>query len=97
MLYVLLRMAHCCQHMATSNTEQPIRERVTNYSKSLFVVFQSSEDTAMAPVEDNTKPKRRPNFWDGELFVLISMVSDNTILWLGINKIPICATYSRPQ
>ena len=29
------------QHMATYNMEQPIRERVTNYTKSLFVVFHS--------------------------------------------------------
>ena len=34
-LYVLLRRAHCSHHMATYNTEQQIRERVTNYSKSL--------------------------------------------------------------
>ena len=40
-LYVLLRREHCCQRMATYNMEQPIRERVTNYSKSLFVVFHS--------------------------------------------------------
>ena len=38
-LYVLLRRAHCSQHMANYNMEQSIRERVTNYSKSLFVVF----------------------------------------------------------
>ena len=40
----------------------------------------------MAPVEDTTKPKCRPNFSDGELVAVISMVSDN--------KIPICAAYS---
>ena len=40
-LYVLLQMAHCSEPMATYNTEQPIRERVTNYSKSLFLVFHS--------------------------------------------------------
>ena len=40
-LYVLLRRAHCSQHMATYNMEQPIRECVTNYNKSLFVVFHS--------------------------------------------------------
>ena len=83
---MLLRMAHCSQHMATYNMEQPIRERVTNYSKSLFVVFHSKEDTAIAPVEDTAKPKRLSNFSDGELVAMISMVSDN--------KIPICATYS---
>ena len=75
---MLLRRARCSQHMATYNMEQPIRERVTNYSKSLFVVFHSYEDT--------TKPKRRPNFSDGELVAMISMVFDNNI--------PICATYS---
>ena len=48
----------------------------------------------MAPVEDTTKPKHRPNFSDGEFVAKISMVSDNKILLLGINKIPICATYS---
>ena len=48
----------------------------------------------MAPVGDTTKPKRRPNFSDGELVAMISMVSDNKILLLGINKIPICAKYS---
>ena len=42
--------------MVTYNMEQPIRECVTNYSKSLFVVFYSEEDTAMAPVEDTTRP-----------------------------------------
>ena len=61
--------------MATYNMEQPIRERVTNYSKSLFVVFNSKEDTAMAPVEDTTKLKHLPNFSDRELVVMISMVS----------------------
>ena len=50
----------------------------------------------MAPVEDTTKPKRSPNFSDGELVAMISMVSDNKILLLGINKIPICDTYSLP-
>ena len=84
-LYVLLRRAHCSQHMATYNMEQPIRERVTNYSKSLFVVFHSLEDTVTAPVEDTTKLKLRPNFSDGELVAMISMVSDNKILLLGIN------------
>ena len=93
-LYVLLRIAHCSQHMATYNMEQPIRQRVTNYSKSLFVVFHSKEATAMAPVGDTTKPKRRPNLPDGQLVAMISMVSDNKIQWLDINKIPICATYS---
>ena len=39
----------------------------------------------MAPVEDTTKLKRRPNFLDGELVAMISMVSDNKILLLGIN------------
>ena len=48
----------------------------------------------MTPVEDTTKPKRHPNFLDGELVPMISMVSDNKIPLLGINKIPICATYS---
>ena len=48
----------------------------------------------MAPVEDTPKPKRRPNFSDGELVAMIIMVSDNKILLLGINKIPIYATYS---
>ena len=43
----------------------------------------------MAPVEDTTKPKRRPNCSDGELVAMICMVSDNKILLLGINKIPI--------
>ena len=80
--------------MATYNMEQPIRERVTNYSKSLFVVFHSKEDTAMAPVEDTTKPKPGPNFSDGELVAMISIVSDNKILFLGINKVPTCTTYS---
>ena len=90
---MLLRRAHCSQHMATYNMEQPIRERVTKYSKSLFVVFHSQEDTAMAPVEDTTKLKRLPNFSDGELVAMISMVSDNKILLLvsTINKKPICA------
>ena len=37
----------------------------------------------MAPVEDTTKPKRCPNFSDGELFAMVSMVSDNKILLLG--------------
>ena len=37
----------------------------------------------MAPVEDPTKPKRRPNFSDGELFAMVSMVSDNKVLLLG--------------
>ena len=37
----------------------------------------------MAPVEDTTKLKRC--FSDGELVVMISMVSDNKILLLGIN------------
>ena len=31
-LYVLLRRAHCSQHMASYNMEQRIRERVPNYS-----------------------------------------------------------------
>ena len=35
----------------------------------------------MAPVEDTTKPKRRPNFSDEH----VSLVSDNKILLLGIN------------
>ena len=48
----------------------------------------------MAPVEDATKPKRRPNFSDGELVAMIIKVSDNTIVLLGINKIPICVAYS---
>ena len=48
----------------------------------------------MAPVEDTTKPKRRPNFSDEELIDMISMVSDNKTLLLAINKIPICATCS---
>ena len=48
----------------------------------------------MAPVEDTTKQRRCQNFSDGELVAMISMVSDNKILWLGINKIPIYATYS---
>ena len=39
----------------------------------------------MAPVEDTTKPKRCPNFSDGVLVDMISMVSDNKILLLGIN------------
>ena len=39
----------------------------------------------MAPVEDTTKVKRRPNLSDGELVAMISMVSDNKILLLGIN------------
>ena len=47
----------------------------------------------MAPVEGTTKPKRRPNFSDEELVAMIRIVSDNKILVLGINKIPICATY----
>ena len=38
----------------------------------------------MAPVEDTTKLKRRPNFSDGELVTKISMVSDNKMLWLGL-------------
>ena len=50
----------------------------------------------MAPLEDTTKPKRCPNFSYGELVAMISMECDNKILLLGINKIPICATYSRP-
>ena len=74
--------------------ERPIRERVTNYSKSLFVLFPSQEDTAVALVEYTTKPKRRPNFSDKELVAMISLVSENKILFLGINKIPFCATYS---
>ena len=38
----------------------------------------------MAPVEDTTNLKR-PNFSDGELVAMISMVSDNKIRLLGIN------------
>ena len=49
----------------------------------MFVVFHSKEDTAMAPVEDSKKPKRCPNFFNWELFAMISMVSDNKILLLG--------------
>ena len=45
----------------------------------------------MAPVEDTKKP----NFSDGELVAMNNMASDNKILLLGINKRPICATYSR--
>ena len=30
----------------------------------------------MVNVEDTTKPKRHPNFSDGELVAMISMVSD---------------------
>ena len=56
---MLLRRADCCQHMATYNMEQPIREGVTNYSKSLFVVFHSYEDKAMAPVKDTTNLRLR--------------------------------------
>ena len=82
---MLLRRAHCSQHMATYNMEQSIRELVTNYSKLVFVVFHSKEDTAMAPVEDTTKRKRHPNFSDDELVAMISMVSDNKILLLGAN------------
>ena len=37
----------------------------------------------MAPVEDTTNPKRRPNFSNGELVAMISMASDNKILLLG--------------
>ena len=37
----------------------------------------------MPPVEDTTKLKRRPNFSDGELVVMISMVSDNKIVLLA--------------
>ena len=48
----------------------------------------------MALVEDTTKPKRRTNFSDEELVAMISLVSENKILFLGINKIPFCATYS---
>ena len=44
-LYVLLRRAHCSQHMATYNMGQPIRERVKNDSKSLFVIFHSYKKT----------------------------------------------------
>ena len=40
----------------------------------------------MAPVEDTTKLKRRPNFSDGELVAMVSMVSDNKVLLLGINN-----------
>ena len=50
----------------------------------------------MAPVEDTAKQKRHSNFSDRELVALISMVSDNKILLVGINKIPICATYNSP-
>ena len=50
----------------------------------------------MALVEDTTKPKHRPNFSDGELVAMISMVFDNKKQLLGINKLPICATYSWP-
>ena len=50
----------------------------------------------MALVEDTTKTKSSPNFSDGELAAIISMVTDNKILLLGINKIPICATYRSP-
>ena len=39
----------------------------------------------MAPVEDTTKLKLRPNFSDWELVAMISMVSDNKTLLLGIN------------
>ena len=39
----------------------------------------------MAPVEDTTKLKLLPNFSDGELVAMISIVSDNKILLLGIN------------
>ena len=39
----------------------------------------------MAPVEDTTKLKRRPNFSDRDLVAMISMVSDNKILLLGVN------------
>ena len=39
----------------------------------------------MASVEDTTKLKCRRNFSDGELVAMISMVSDNKILLLGIN------------
>ena len=39
----------------------------------------------MAPVEDTIKLKRFLNFSDGELVAMISMVSDNKILLLGIN------------
>ena len=46
----------------------------------IVVVFNSQEDTAMAPVEDTKKPKRLPNFSNLEL---IAMVSDNKILLLG--------------
>ena len=38
----------------------------------------------------------RLNLSDGELVAMISMVSDNKILLLGINKIPIYATYIWP-
>ena len=37
----------------------------------------------MTPVEDTTKPNRRSNFSDGELVVMIRMVSDNKILLYG--------------
>ena len=39
----------------------------------------------MAPVEDTTKLKLCPNLSDGNLVAMISMVSDNKILLLGIN------------
>ena len=39
----------------------------------------------MVPVEDTAKLKLRPNFSDGELVAMISMVSDNKILLLDIN------------
>ena len=39
----------------------------------------------MAPVEDTTNLKHRPNFSDGELVAMITMVSDNKIRLLGIN------------
>ena len=81
---MLLRRTHCSYHMATYNMEQPIRQRVKT-SKSLFVAFHSLQDTAMAPVEDTTKPKRDANFSDGELVAMISMVYDNKILLLRIN------------
>ena len=37
----------------------------------------------MASVEDINKPKRCPNFLNLELFAMISMASDNKILFLG--------------
>ena len=84
-LYVLLRKSHCSQHMATYNMEQPTREHVTNSSKSFICSISFISRHRNCTFRRHHKVKTSSKFLRWELVAMISMVSDNKILLMGIN------------